>query len=45
MKLWAVDFADKRRVQRRMSAETKQEVINYIFSKYGSGFSVSEVKE
>ena len=41
-KLFHIKFADKRRVQRSMMAETKQEVIDYILAKYGAGFSVEE---
>lgn len=42
VKIWLIDFADKRRLQRSMMAETKKEVEDYIFNKYGAGFVVTE---
>lgn len=43
MKLYRIDFKDKRRVQRSMYAESEQEVIDYIKNKYKtSEFVVTE---
>ena len=42
MKLFRIDFKDKRRVQRSMCAESKQEVIDYIKNKYNAEFTITE---